>query len=271
MKYDTLIVDSPYLSHKSFATKFQLKTSTGLNSTLFHNFIRTVGSLKKQFQPDEIIFTWESHGSPSWRKQLYPNYKPQNWVNYNYVNDVKQIQVFLLLLGYTQYYAPNNEADDVIATLCEKNPTPNNLIYTVDKDLYQLIDGNVYVFNDKDKHIYNDKMVFEKFGVYPNQIPDLLAVWGDTSDNIEGIEGFGFVKSSNLISKYGSIEKIPSSEPIFKFMSQLKLNKTVATLNRECTLVEYNPMTFETLDGLLNKYELNQIKNNIGLYKAEAK
>ena len=72
IKYEMLIIDGPYLSHRSYSVDFKLTTTTGLNSTLIFGFLKTLNALKKQFTPDDIIVTWESYGTPSWRKKQYP-------------------------------------------------------------------------------------------------------------------------------------------------------------------------------------------------------
>ena len=213
LNYDMLLIDSPYLSHRSFSLQNRLTTSTGLDATLIHNFIRSLGPLKRKFPNAEMIFTWESYGSSQWRRELYPSYKPPKFVNDGYKEQVRDLQRLLSNIGYQQFYSNGNEADDVIASLCDLSKD-NVCIFTVDKDLMQLINNTTHLYNGKE--LFEEHDVFEKFGVYPLQIPDLLAIWGDVSDNIEGIPGFGFKKSVEIIEKYHRIESIPKEHPLSK-------------------------------------------------------
>jgi DNA polymerase-1 len=265
LEYDLLLIDSPFLSHRSFSLQNRLTTSTGLDATLIHNFIRSLGPLKRKFPSAEMVFCFESYGTTQWRKELYPNYKPSKHVCDTYKEQVRDLQRLLSNLGYKLYYAPGNEADDVIATL-STNSSGNVCIFTVDKDLMQLVNHSVHMFNGKE--LFMEKDVFNKYLVSPNQIPDLLSVWGDVSDNIEGIESFGLKKAAELINKYGHIENIPESEPIHKQLVKLKLNKQLTTLNTSCPLVSYKPTPFSSTKDIISRYELKQIGENIENYRS---
>src|SRR2546422_1384628 len=105
---------------------------------------------------------------------------------------------------------PGHEADDIIATVSTQAVAAglNPVIVTLDKDLYQLID-TIFLFNtSKDDMIVDPDKVRELFGVTPEQIPDLLALWGDSSDNIPGAPGIGEKGARELIQKFGSVEAL---------------------------------------------------------------
>ena len=259
-----LLIDSPFLSHRSFSLQNKLTTSTGLDATLIHNFIRSLGPLKRKFPSAEMVFAFESYGTTQWRKELYQNYKPSKHVCDDYKEQVRDLQRLLSNLGYKLYYSPGNEADDVIATL-SINSNKNVCMLTVDKDLMQLLCDSIHMYNGKE--LFTEKDVFNKYLVYPHQIPDLLAVWGDVSDNIEGIESFGLKKSAELVNRYGHIENIPESEPIHKQIAKIKLNKQLTTLNTSCPLVNYKPLPFVSTNDIISKYELKQISESIESYK----
>jgi DNA polymerase I len=264
--YDTLLLDAPYLSHRSFALHNRLTTSTGLDSTLIHNFIRSLGPLKRKFPDAKFEFAWESYGTSQWRRELYPSYKPPRFVNDGYKEQVRDLQRLLSNLGYKQYYSPGNEADDVIARLCQMSEG-NTCIFTVDKDLMQLINHSVHMYNGKELFESND--VKNRYLVDPLQIPDLLAIWGDVSDNIEGIESFGLKKSAEVINKFGDIEHIPENHSLRKQYAKIELNKKITTLNSNCPLVDYKPLPFASTNDIITKYELKSIGENIENYRSE--
>jgi DNA polymerase-1 len=274
MNYQTLLVDGPYLAHRSYAAPFALKTSSGLPSNVIPTFLRSLLSAHKQFNPDTTIITWESHGTPSWRRDSNPDYKPKKTPDYGFVSQVKDLQHLLFLLGIPQYFSPTNEADDVIATFCEPDATQTFgerqiIIYSVDKDLMQLIEHGVDQFDGK--RLYRDMDVIDKFGVSPKLIPDLLALMGDASDNITGIKGYGQVKSSKLIARWGKLENIPKEELQIDSYLQALRNKTLTTLNHKCNLIE---LTFDaniTIESILDKYELKKLKESLEDYKVIGK
>src|SRR5204863_1308866 len=80
------------------------------------------------------------------------------------------------------------------------------VVVTLDKDLYQLVDTILVLNTSKDDLIVDREKVHELFGVSPEQIPDLLGLWGDTSDNVPGAPGIGEKTARDLIQRFGSIE-----------------------------------------------------------------
>ena len=278
MAYKRIIIDGPYLAHRSQSSPYHLTTSTGLDSTLIHGFLRSLRSIKNRFTEEpslmspgytpKLIITWESHGTPSWRRQQLPTYKPTSLENDDqYISQVNDLKLILNYLNLTQYYSPTNEADDVIASLLFNNPIPT-LIYTTDKDIHQLISNsrNHHIFSNKEIIFEEDVLV--KFGIRPTQIPDYLGLVGDKSDNIKGVFGVGPVKASTLLNNYQTIEEIPISA--FKRPSDKALalfNKKLTLLNKTCDLLPISDKTDVSLIDLLRKYELNSIIKQIESYK----
>lgn len=109
-------------------------------------------------------------------------------------------------LGFPVVSCDNYEADDVIASLVEQAFLLEVLVVSEDKDLYQLIAENVTQITKRGR--ITPAACERKFGVGPEQIRDLLAICGDSSDNIEGCPGIGLGKAATLLSEFGSIEGI---------------------------------------------------------------
>lgn len=264
--FKTLIIDGPYLVHRSFSAPFRLTTSTGIDSTMIHTFLVSLNSMYKKFKPKQTIVTWESHGTQSWRKELQPSYKQnRSLLSKELIDTSNDLHLILQLLGIEQYYSNGNEADDVIATLVQKKENLPSVIFTVDKDIMQLINPEVWIWNGK--VMIDIGYVREKFGVHPSEIPDLLALWGDTSDGIEGIKGFGLKKSSQRINQFYYAERVPG---LFEYREQILRNKNLATLRKDCDLVSMSSKPLRpdlTLESLLNKYELRKVKENIKEYR----
>ena len=271
--FKTLIIDGPYLAHRSHGAPYLLTTKDGRNATMIHSFMRTLNSLRKQLNPNHIILAWESPNTPSRRREQSPSYKPSTGINPEYITQLKDLQKLLYLLNIPQYNSPRNEADDVIASYIKTiQPTEQVVIFTVDKDIMQLINENCQVYDGKE--FYDVNKVKQKFGVKPNQIPDLLAIAGDKADNIQGLNGIGFKKASNIINEYGCIEELPipvcNSNMVIsaQMINKISNNKKLTLLNHNCSLekIPKEPVT-ETIDDILNKYELKSIKEKIEEYK----
>ncbi len=264
MQYKNLIVDGPYLSHRSNDAPYNLSNDKGERTTLIHSFLRSLNALNKKFNPEKIFITWESHGTPSWRRKLYPKYKPSKKVPESFLAQQYDIQCILNMLNITQYYSPTNEADDVIATLVEKYPS-SNLIFTVDKDIMQVITDTTHIWNGSEIITANE--VFKKFGITPSQIPDLLAIMGDTSDNIKGVKGYGIKKTAQILRKYPAIEYLPDNILLDFCNTPIKTNKKLTQLNSFCELKPVPTLSFLSIKEILNKYQLTDIISKLPEYQ----
>jgi len=251
-----LIVDGPYLSYRSFSAPYKLTTKDGLDSTLIHTFFKSLHKLEREHKPTEVIFTWES--GISWRRQLLKTYKPVREKEPSHLMQLFDLKKMLQHLGYRQVFSLGDEADDCIATLVFQEEKPTN-IFTTDKDLMQLISDTtpVRVIN-KDK-IMTKQSVIDKFGVIPYLIPDYLALVGDASDNIKGINGIGPKKASTLLNKYKNLENIPLTR---EQRETAFLNRRLTRLNRKAKLLEVHPSPITLLE-YLDKYELKELKEKI--------
>jgi len=255
------------LAHKSYAAPYRLTTDTGLDATMIHGFIRSLNARRKEFKPERIIVTWESHGTTSWRKKRYPLYKTGRQLNKQFISCQEDLKILLYLFGIEQYYSPENEADDVIGRLtCDSNAFGLGyplLIFASDKDLMQLIGEHCHMYDGK--KIITTKEVKDKFGIEPKDIPKFLAVVGDDVDNIKGIDGIGPKKAA----KYINMEDKEDC-PLRKYKDKIKFNEKLTKLNCDCELVEFktnNVLLNQTIDSLLDKYKLKSIKEKLDEYK----
>jgi len=273
MNFKTLIVDGPYLAHRSYSAPYRLTTSDGRDSTMIHSFMRSLNSFRKQFAPDTIIIAWESYGTPAWRKKQYPAYKgTRGKVDEQYIFQLTDLQKLLALFKVKQYNSYGNEADDVIARLSIDSIKYPLLIFTKDKDMMQLVGEECKVYDGK--VFYDINKVKEKYFVWPEQIPDLLAIGGDKADNIHGLEGYGFKKASKLIEKFGDVENLDIStcsrtlHYTERTKNRLLQNKKLTKLNFDCNLQNIpKEKVNDTIESILDKYELTKMKESIEEYK----
>jgi DNA polymerase-1 len=273
MNYETLIIDGPYLAHRSYDAPYRLTTKDGRDSTMIHSFIRSLNAFRKQFNPKTIIIAWESPGTPSWRRHQYPAYKgTRGRLDEQFIYQLNDLQNLLHLFGVKQYNSPCNEADDVIARLSIDNIKYPVVVFTKDKDIMQLVGEQLQIYDGKE--LYDINKVKEKFFVWPEQIPDLLAIAGDKSDNIEGLEGFGFKKAAKIIEEIGDIEHLNmltcSRNLVYSEQTKnmLMQNKKLTELNFDCTLQTIpKEIVKDTIESIMDKYELKKMKESIEEYK----
>jgi len=155
------------------------------------------------------------HVIESFRNKLYNGYKTGSGVDPDLMAQFPLVEKAVAALGIVVWPMVKYEADDAIATAAlrfAKNKSIKKVVVcSPDKDLAQLVDGKRIICWDRRREIIIDeKKVIEKYGVYPESIPDWLGLVGDSADGFPGIPGWGEKSASAMLFKYKHIEAIPS-------------------------------------------------------------
>jgi 5'-3' exonuclease len=152
------------------------------------------------------------HVVESFRNQLFAGYKTGTGVPPELMAQFALAEDALRALGVVVWPMVEFEADDALATAAARfaEEVEQVVILSPDKDLCQCVRGTRVVTYDRRRgKTYDDVAVQEKFGVPPTEIPDLLALVGDTADGIPGIPGFGIKTAAAVLRVYGTIDNIP--------------------------------------------------------------
>ncbi len=192
-----------------------LKDSKGRPTGAIIGFCRSLVSLKKRYPRTTVIVTWD--GSSQRRKKMFAGYKASRSGRDPMATfEIQQLRGLLPKLGVTQAYNPEEEADDVIATLVRSRlKGQQNAFLSTDRDLLQLVTETDHqlvpaVGAGKEK-LYTVESVTAEYGVGPDRILHVRALAGDTSDDIPGAEGFGLKTASKFVKLYGTVERLFSS------------------------------------------------------------
>ncbi|MEG1032344.1 MAG: DNA polymerase I, partial [Acinetobacter sp.] len=184
-----------------------LTTSTGLQTNAIRGAISAIQKLMRRIQPTHMAVIFDTP-EPTFRHVLSPIYKGDRPSMPDELSQqIPYLHNLIRALGIPLYTLPGAEADDVIGTLAKRAEKEGHqvLISTGDKDMAQLVTDKVTLedsFKDKPMDVNG---VFEKFGVWPNQIIDYLTLMGDASDGIRGVPGVGAKTAAKLLTEYGSI------------------------------------------------------------------
>ena len=204
------IVDTSSFIFRAFYAITNLTTKSGFPTNALYGFLKMYLKLLKEANPKYIVSVFDT-GKKNFRHDLYSEYK----ANRAKCPDELALQMpffrdFVKALGVKVIDKEGFEADDVIATITDKAKEfqIGVEIVTADKDLMQLVESNVGIWDTmKDKH-YDREAVKEKFGVYPENVLNYLALVGDTSDNVPGVKGLGPKTAVTLLENYDSIEAL---------------------------------------------------------------
>ncbi|HKL71127.1 MAG TPA: DNA polymerase I [Marinilabiliaceae bacterium] len=226
--------------------------SKGLNTSAAFGFVNTLLDIIQRENPTHLAVAIDFAG-PTFRNELYSEYKANRDAT---PEDIKRavpfIRRILQAMNIPLLEKSGFEADDVIGTLALQAGKEgfDTYMVTPDKDFAQLVNENVKMYKPKSRgneiEIWGIQEIKENFNVpEPINVIDILALWGDSADNIPGCPGVGEKRSKELVSKYHNIENIYENiedfkgklkENLINFRSQVELARQLVTIHTEVPL-----------------------------------
>jgi DNA polymerase-1 len=217
---------SGYIFRAYFALP-AMRNSKGEPTHALFGFIRSCIKLFKEFGPDHIVAVFDGPDNKKQRKEIYEKYKANRIQKFEDLpSQIDRAKEFCILSGIATLEVGGVEADDTMGSVAKwaSSFDVDVLLCTADKDLCQMVDDKIKVLNTwKDNLILDRAKVEEVYGVPPELIVDLLAIMGDSSDNIPGIKGFGPKTTTPLLKEFGSLENLINNSDKVKSESKRKL------------------------------------------------
>lgn len=210
------VVDGTYELFRAHFGYPSRKSDKGKEVGALKGYINHLQSLKKN---NEYLCVAFDSTVESFRNKLFTEYKSSNHIDPEILQQFSLAEEVTELLGITLLSMKEYEADDGIASVCTlfENEFNKIIIGSLDKDLMQCVKKDkIIMYSTRYKNFTNENGVFEKFGVSPQQIPDFLALIGDSSDGIPGMKGIGQKTAAELLQKYKNIEEIYENIEIWK-------------------------------------------------------
>ena len=264
----TVLIDGNSVIYRAFYNVPPL-TAGGVPTGVIHVFLSVLEKLRKNPEISDIIIIFDAKGKNR-RHEMFESYKAtRQAMPEDLILQLNILKEMLPYTGYPIYCIEGYEADDVINTLSQ---TINNKVWIVtkDKDLHQLVNYKVQIYDYQKDEIIDREKVYEKFGLYPESIPDMLALMGDTSDNIPGIAGIGPKTAKTLLDNYKSLDNIFNNVENLKGRIKEKImqGKEHAYLSRELVKLFFieNMLPYHIErdeEKLKYYYELYQLKQQL--------
>ena len=259
--------------------------SKGEDTSILFGFTKTLTDLIIREKPTHLAVAFDPPAK-TFRHEIYPDYKANRAETPELIKSalnplieiVESMSIPVIMkIGY--------EADDVIGTIAKKAAKDGYTVFmlTPDKDYGQLVSENIFQCkpgkSGAENIIVGPEQIKGEYGIdNPEQIIDILAIWGDSSDNVPGVRGVGEVSSKKLIQKYGSVENIykniqelplKQQEAFKEAESYIALSKNLVTIETsvdiDCSEEELKLRTphFSELKKLMVKYELPSLSRQI--------
>jgi DNA polymerase-1 len=260
-----------------------MRTSTGVSTEAVYIFNNMVRKLLKEHNPTYIAAIFESSG-PTHRLQEFAEYKANRTeMPPDLAEQIPYVRRIIEAMSIPILEYPGFEADDVIGAIARRaeNQGVEVVIVSSDKDMLQLVNERVSMLNPaKDDTWYNPAKVKEFMGVEPSQVADLLALMGDTVDNIPGAPGIGekgarellarFSSVEALLERAGEVERKMHRESLQNNVERIRMSKRLATIETGVPIefsletVQARPCDEALLKSIYKDMEFHSLLKELG-------
>jgi DNA polymerase I len=256
----------------------------GQSTHALFGFIRTLLKIQSSFAPEYLVAVFDGPNNKKARTALYEGYKNHRVsMPQDLLLQLEEAVTFCKLAGIATLMIPEVEADDAIGSIVQwaESQSMESFIFTSDKDLCQLVSPSTCIVHaHKDNLIVDKEKVFELFGVHPHQIVDYLALIGDASDNIPGVDGIGPKTASSLLQEFATLENIlehasaikgKKGELLCKGKEKALLSKALALLQMDVLIPQdlsfytLAPMQRDKLSEFCLKHRFLSLTKDLGL------
>ncbi|MHA3684453.1 DNA polymerase I [Leucobacter sp. HY1908] len=212
-----MIIDGHSLAFRAFYAlrPENFQTQSGQHTNAVHGFISMFIKLLADEKPDAIAVAFDI-SRHSFRTEEYPEYKgTRGETPSEFKGQIPLLQEALRAMGVTTLEKENYEADDILATLATRGAAGGYRVLVVsgDRDTIQLVDERITLLYPSKQGVseltrYDGEKVFERYGVRPEQYPEIAALVGETSDNLPGVPRVGEKTAVKWINQFGSLDEI---------------------------------------------------------------
>jgi DNA polymerase I len=251
---DLVLIDASSYLYRAFHALPGLSNSRGEPTGAVLGVLNMLAKFLRECRPKRIALVFDAPGR-TFRDDLFAEYKAHRTpMSDDLRAQVEPLLAILRAQGLPLLRLAGVEADDVIGTLACRAARAGQsvLISTGDKDMAQLVDGSITLINTMSNTVLDREGVKAKFEVFPEQIIDYLALVGDSSDNIPGIEKVGPKTAAKLLNQYGTLDNLMRhaaevsgkvGENLRAGLKTLELSRKLATIHSDLEL----PLTIEEL------------------------
>lgn len=252
-----LLVDGKVLAYRAAHNFKDLTDESGNDISLEYGYLDAILWVKRLTNSQSVCVVWD--GEPKFRRSLYADYKANRSGSREMTERIEKSPLKSLLtdFGFSQAWSPEEEADDVIATLAKSHPG-RVWIYSTDRDFCPLVDDKRVVLispgrpHTGEEKVWDTDSVEECFGLLPQHLVFYKTFFGDKSDNIKGLHRFKKAKLIPTLKMASSVEDVFDSvdlgtftpnekEKFVNFREQARLNFQLTSLRESLTNIEKLP------------------------------
>jgi DNA polymerase I len=266
-----LVVDGDSFAHRSYhALPKTIRRPGGKGAGAILGFANFLLKLYEAEKPRAVLVGWDSLDELTYRHEALASYQGGREFDDELVEQLESLPEFVSACGFANAKAAGYEADDFLAAAVAKEEKRGGraVVATGDRDAFQLASDRTTILQPikaGELARIGPAEVMQRYGVEPRQVPDFIALRGDSSDKIPGAAGVGPKTAVALLRKYGSLEKVLASGRFQEQAAQLRRYRTIATMDKTAPLpvLRNRKPSWQRAAALATEWGLNRLAERL--------
>ena len=273
MNRSLLVVDGDSFAHRSYhALPKSIRRRGDRGAGAIVGFANFLLRLYTQERPRAVLVGWDTLEAPTYRHRALPGYQGGRVFDAELLDQLAVLPRLVAACGFAYAKAPGYEADDFLAAAVaqEERRGGTAVVASGDRDAFQLASGFTTILQPVragEMARIGPAEVRERYGVEPRQVPDFIALRGDSSDKIPGARGVGPRSAASLLRRYGSLEAALEQGRFANQAEELRLYRAIATMDASAPLPSLGDQTptWREAAALAREWELNRLADRLEL------
>ena len=267
-----LAIDGDSFAHRAYhALPKTIRRKGDRPAGAILGFANLLLRLYRDEQPRAVVVAWDTLEAETYRHEAFPAYQSGREFDDDIIEQLAVIPEFVTACGFANACGAGYEADDFLSAAAagEEKRGGRMLVASGDRDSFQLASVRttiLYPVRGGGAERIGPEEVRGRYGVEPREVPDFIARRGDPSDKLPGAPGVGPAGAASLIRRYGSLEAVLKAGRFAKQAAELRLYKSIATMNRKAPLPKKLPdqtPTWAKAAALARAWQLNALAGRL--------
>ena len=271
MHQPLLVIDGDSFAHRSYhALPKSIQRRGNKPAGAIVGFANFLLRLYAQEQPRAVLVGWDTLNAPTYRHRALPGYQSGRVFDPELLEQLDVLPQFITACGFAAAKAPGYEADDFLAAAVaqEERRGGTAVVASGDRDAFQLASDRTVILQPVragEMARIGPAEVRERYGVDPHQVPDFIALRGDSSDKIPGAAGIGPKGAASLLHRYGSVEALLAAGKFAGQAEQLRLYRSIATMDASAPIPSLADQTprWDEVEALAREWDLNRLADRL--------
>ena len=267
-----LAVDGDSFAHRAYhALPSTIRRADDRPAGAIVGFVNMLVRLWESEQPRAVFVAWDTLDVPTYRHEAFPGYQAGREFAPELLEQLELLPEVVRAFGFASGKAAGYEADDLLAAAVarEEEARAETVVATSDRDAFQLASEHTTILMPvrgvHELARVGPSEVRERYGVEPAQVPDFIALRGDSSDRLPGAPGVGPKKAAEILRRYGSLENALAAGRFATCAEELRLYRRIATLDASAPLpsLHDNSPEWAEASAFLREHGLKQLSERL--------